>query len=1127
VISEGAEALVATIGSVSDTNTSFENLSVGTQNTANSQVTDEPGTPGNPGDPNGGDPVYAIISVDKGTVAEGGTLTYTVKLVDADGNAVTVPAGKSVTVALNWSGAAANDTDTTGRPDSVTIDGGTSEKQFTVGTVDDVISEGPEGLVATIGSVTDTNTSFENLGVGTQNTATSQVTDEPAGQGDPVYVKISIDPAHDAVTEGGTLTYKIELVDQAGNPVELPAGKSVTVDLNWTGGTADADDVTGSLPTSVTFTGSSSTTFDVHTKDDTKVESQETLVAKITGVTDNNHVFENLQVSSVVADQSATGRINDNDLGPTANSDTASIFESGTQGKSDVVLILDRSGSMGPAGTYGGSDPDGAGPYTSRLEMLKEAVSNLFESGAVHSVFIVSFSDSATFHNSGQNGGWYTDLDSAMAAINGLSAGGGTDYDDALDKVADTFVPPPSGGGQLVSIFMSDGQPLNGAANESDWIKFLNDNDFDNSYAVGFGGLSDSDKGYLEPIAWTPGETTGTHSGASDDHVIVVQTDVDALTDALVTSAGGSVETGNVTGNDTGGTAGWAADGWKLDSVTYGSDTYHFSSATDSHTFDLGNVGKVTVKGDGSYTFVGKDSFDTADDISVTLDYTARDANGSTADSTLTLTVKDRSDPTATDDNATAYLTSKEVSSGGTPTVLADFGWMDSGSWAFNNVKNLDDIASNPMGGNAESWLSSSLNWSTLDASTTYSGALKLTDNNGKSGGDAELYTPVYKTGAAAGEVLEFKVTDVGNIGSSGDYARWSLYSSTDGTSWTRVGSTHAITEESSTPIKTVALEANTQYRILFEVNEGSSNNKKASITLDDFKVTAPASSEIVWEATPLHDSVMTNDHPGANGETSVVWVNDGGTWKAADATNGTTLHGDYGDLVIKSDGSYIYTPNMEQGNIGETDHFEYKLVQADGDQSDVTDLNIAIGATGPGAPATTMATFSMLPVPDASNDGQTGAEHVVHDTAGNTTLVGTESNDVFAWHLSDQNAEPAVDHVTHFGVGTLPGGSADPHGKDTLDLSDLLQGEQAHVTVKPDGTVTGDLTQYLHVSADQEGNTVINVSAHGNLDAAGNGYDQQIVIDNVDLTDGHAGDTQAQLINSLINDGKLKVDQG
>jgi hypothetical protein len=84
------------------------------------------------------------------------------------------------------------------------------------------------------------------------------------------------------------------------------------------------------------------------------------------------------------------------------------------------------------------------------------------------------------------------------------------------------------------------------------------------------------------------------------------------------------------------------------------------------------------------------------------------------------------------------------------------------------------------------------------------------------------------------------------------------------------------------------------------------------------------------------------------------------------------------------------------------------------------------------------------------------------------------------------------------------------------LDLSDLLQNH----------TDASDLTQYLQISGGtgaDAGKTIINVSTNGDV---ANSHNQQIVIDNVDLTAGHSGD-QASLIQSLITDGKLKVDHG
>ncbi len=154
-----------------------------------------------------------------------------------------------------------------------------------------------------------------------------------------------------------------------------------------------------------------------------------------------------------------------------------------------------------------------------------------------------------------------------------------------------------------------------------------------------------------------------------------------------------------------------------------------------------------------------------------------------------------------------------------------------------------------------------------------------------------------------------------------------------------------------------------------------------------------------------------------------------------------------------------------------------------------------------------------------AGNDtlyGQGGNDTLIGG-AGNDTLYGGAGDDVFVWKLGDQAeaGQPmAVDHVKDFGVD-----AASANGKDLLDLSDLLQGHT-------DGAAPGDhgdLTQYLHISGDGS-KTVIDVKVNADGTAADH-VTQQIVIDNIDLTAGHGGDTQAQLINSLINDGKLKVD--
>ena len=208
----------------------------------------------------------------------------------------------------------------------------------------------------------------------------------------------------------------------------------------------------------------------------------------------------------------------------------------------------------------------------------------------------MEFSSDATFH-AGPVGGWFTDLDAALAVINSFNDENSTDYDDALQDTQTNFIAPPLGGDRLVSIFLSDGVPNenNGTGSngideddtdgnpaaggeETDWINFLTNNNFDASYALGFGGLSDDDIGELEPIAWTgAGETADNPYDAdgatalNDPNVIIVNdlSSIDGLVDALVSSVGGG-DSGNVITNLTATTT---------DNSTYGADGPGYVSA--------------------------------------------------------------------------------------------------------------------------------------------------------------------------------------------------------------------------------------------------------------------------------------------------------------------------------------------------------------------------------------------------------------------------------------------------------------------------------------------------------------------------------------------------------------------
>ena len=778
-------------------------------------------------------------------------------------------------------------------------------------------------------------------------------------------------------------------------------------------------------------------------------------------------------------------------VGPSVTADAASIYESGNAGKSNVVLTIDVSMSMGPKSNGYGSDPDGDGPYTSRLDMLKDAVKSLFASGTVNAVFIVSFGATAEFHDSKSNGGWYTNLAAAEQAIDKLAANGtGTHYNHAVSKVMEKYTAPPPGGDKLISLFLSDGEPQRGTtpeitpAKEKDWISFLEKNGFDNSYAVGFGGLSDKDKGYLEPVAWKPGETqTSVTDGTKDANVLVVQTDVASLTNALVTAASGSSYAGDVTGNDSGGPAGWASNGWKLVSVEFAGTSYTFTSATDSKTIKLGDVGQVVIKANGTYVFTGKDGLDiSGSSLQAVLNYVVKDAQGNQANSSLTLSVKDRSEVTLADDVATVALAKQEIV---TKINVGDFSATD------KKTSNNETTAT-----------------------TANSEAYRVTKD---------------------GVQIQFDVLSVSNQISSKDKVTWTLQVSNNGNSgWTNVPGEGGTITGTVNDIKTGELVNGKYYRVVLSVMEGDNRNDSLTVKLGNFEILQAAVIPVA------EGSLKDNDSWGANGEEGSLQVYVGGAWTGVTAA-GLTIEGAYGTLMIQSNGSYTYTPTQNSAHIGLQDEFVYRVQQADGDVDHATltvtiaDANGVLGSQpAPGAETLLGTAVDDVLVGGAGNDtlsggagddvllGGAGNDTLTggagndflkggagNDTlaggVGNDTLIGGDGDDTFVWNFGDQGTAqtPAADVVKDFG-----------NGNDKLDLSDLLQGEEK---------VT-DLSTFLHF--DREGdNTVLKVSSTGGLNTKGDNFDQKITLEGVKWDAVDTAASQNQLIKDLITQGKLVVD--
>ncbi|WP_345869123.1 retention module-containing protein, partial [Shewanella algae] len=231
------DAETLTVGIDSAQGGNFENLD--TSDTASTLVNDTTDT------------VFAQISVDKTSVAEGGEITYTVTLVDANGNPVTLPSGASVTFALDWSGTASA-ADVDNLPPSVTITGD-SQQSFTVNTINDGVYENSENLSVVISGVTDVDNSLEQLEIGSNNSADTTILD---AQDAPV---VGIVADQSSVTEGETAAFTVS-IDQV-------ADEDVVVNFTYSGVAEDGSDFTGVASVTIPA-GSTSVPLDISTIND-------------------------------------------------------------------------------------------------------------------------------------------------------------------------------------------------------------------------------------------------------------------------------------------------------------------------------------------------------------------------------------------------------------------------------------------------------------------------------------------------------------------------------------------------------------------------------------------------------------------------------------------------------------------------------------------------------------------------------------------------------------------------------------------------------------------------------------------------------------------------------------------
>ncbi len=267
--------------------------------------------------PSAEDTVYAVLSGDA-DVTEGDSATYTVSLVDENGDSVVVSEPTDVTITLTSGTAEAGDYAET--PVTVTIQPGDSSATVDVATFEDVDFD-DETFTAAITSVQDTG-EFEAIEVGSSSSVDTTIIDNDTAP------TISIDDV--TVDEGaGTATFTVSLDHATTAPVTFDYATA-----DGSANSADYTSVSGSLEIPA---GSTEVTITVPITDDLYNEGDETFTVTLSNVSDN--------VDLTGSDLEGVGTIQDSGSG-------AGVDVPGAEDTVYAVLSGDADVTEGDSATY-------------------------------------------------------------------------------------------------------------------------------------------------------------------------------------------------------------------------------------------------------------------------------------------------------------------------------------------------------------------------------------------------------------------------------------------------------------------------------------------------------------------------------------------------------------------------------------------------------------------------------------------------------------------------------------------------------------------------------------------------------------------------------------------------------
>ncbi|MDV7213490.1 beta strand repeat-containing protein, partial [Azotobacter beijerinckii] len=559
---------------------------------------------------------------------------------------------------------------------------------------------------------------------------------------------------------------------------------------------------------------------------------------------------------------------------------------------------------------------------------------------------------------------------------------------------------PVKVGGDVVGFyFWTDANFTTLAQAQADGNKDGDDNASDNS-----GFILVVNQAYFDNLGWTNQTNSIKNVGSSSDRVdtalnaLLANNPPVAVADtASATEAGGlnnvtpgSDATGNVLTNDTDPNTGDTKTVTLVGTSTAGTAVATGSTSTSGGTAVAGRYGTLTIGADGSYKYVVNNSNTTVEallpgnTLSETFTYAMADSKGETATTTLTITINGANDtPVAAND----YNSAKEsIAASDNYTASDTSGSTATGSVLTNDTDKDQNGETKSIAGVDASATGNTLPVATIAANSTATLTITVTSGtitnvSGNYKGDA-----VYQYNSATGT---YQDTGLRVASVSGSTITLKSASGSTATSLT-------ISNGEALKFYQTKQGNNDLITPLVEVASGTTSvtgTASSKVSVSNISQTIAVGMTVTGTGVPAGTTVTAYDAVNkiVTLNTAVTLSN---TSLSFSSSAGTPLTGQYGTLVLNSNGSYTYTPTANNANLlaGQTvtETFTYSMRDASGATSTAT-LYITVTGSGSNDPNAVADTATATEAGGVTN-GTAGSNPSGNLVANDTTPTGSKS---------------------------------------------------------------------------------------------------------------------------------------